>query len=64
MNYKVFFENNKASRCEPAKEINDKADYAIINHKRVIKSLVVNASNERDALSVAERLVEKLSNPL
>lgn len=31
MNYKIFFENNKASRCEPVKEINDNTDYAMIN---------------------------------
>ena len=62
MNYKVHFQNYKATHCEPAKDINDKADYAIINHTRVIKSLVVNALNEKDALIVANRLAEKLSH--
>jgi hypothetical protein len=46
MNYKVYFENNKASRCELVKEINETADYAIVNNERVIKSLVINALNE------------------
>ncbi len=59
MNYKVYFENNKASKCEAVKEINDIANYAMINNVRIIKSLVVNASSEKDALNVADRLAEK-----
>ena len=43
MNYKVNFKNNKAINCELVKDINDIADYAIVNHVRVLKSLVVNA---------------------
>ena len=62
MNYKVYFEDNKASRCEPVKDINDAADFTTVNSNRIIKSLVVNALNEKDALSVAERLVKKLNN--
>ena len=61
MNYKVYFDNNKASRCEPVKDINDLADFAIVNNMRIIKSLIVSALNDKDALVVAERLVEKLS---
>jgi hypothetical protein len=62
MNYKVYFDNNKAINCEPVKEINDIADYAMINNTRVIKSLVVNALSEKDALTVAARLAEKISH--
>ena len=61
MNFKVFFDNNKASRCEHAKDINDVADFAIVDNRRVIKSLVVNALSDKDALVVAERLAEKLN---
>ena len=61
MNYKVYFDNNKASRCEHVKDINDMADFAIVDNTRVIKSLVVNALNDKDALVVAERIAEKLS---
>ncbi len=64
MNYKVHFENNKAIRCELVKHINDTADYTMINNARVIKSLVVNAASEKDAITVANRLVEKLINSL
>jgi len=64
MNYKVHFENNKAVKCESAKDINDKADYAIVNNTRIIKSLVVNALNEKDAMSVGNRLAEKLTSSL
>jgi hypothetical protein len=60
MNYKVHFENNKASRCELVRDINDTADYAIVDNARLIKSLVVNASSEKDAMAVANKLVEKL----
>jgi len=62
MNYKVYFDNNKASYCEPVKDINDTADYIIVNKVRIIKSLVVNALSEKDALSVGNKLAEKLSN--
>jgi hypothetical protein len=61
MNYKVTFENNKATKCELVKNINDKADYAIVNNTRIIKSLVVNAGSEKEALSVGNRLAEKLT---
>ena len=61
MNYKVYFENNKASRCEHVKDINDMADFAIVGNSRIIKSLVVSALNDKDALLVAERLAEKFS---
>ncbi len=64
MNYKVHFENNKAIGCEFVKSINDKPDYAMINNIRVIKSLVVNASNEKDALVVANRLIQKLNETI
>ena len=60
MNYKVHFEDNKAIRCELVKAINNIADYAIVNHRRVIKSLVVNAS-EKEALLIGERLASKLT---
>ena len=62
MNYKVHFENNKASKCEHVKDINDTADYVMVKNVRVIKSLVVNASNEKDAFDVANRLAEKLNS--
>jgi hypothetical protein len=61
MNFKVYFVNNKASRCEHAKDINDLADFAIVDNRRVIKSLVVSALNDKDALVVAERIAEKLN---
>jgi hypothetical protein len=61
MNYKVYFDNNKASRCEHVKDINDIADFAIVDNTRIIKSLVVNALSDKDALAVAERLAEKLN---
>ena len=61
MNYKVYFENNKASRCELVKNINDKADYAMVNNERVIKSLVINALNEKDALIIGNRFAEKFT---
>jgi len=61
MNYKVYFDNNKASRCEPVKDINDTADYTMINNIRIIKSLVVNAMNEKGALAAADKLAKKLS---
>lgn len=61
MNYKVYFENNKANRCEHVKDINDMADFAIVGNSRIIKSLVVSALNDKDALLVAERLAEKFS---
>ncbi len=62
MNYKVYFDNNKAIRCELVKEINDAADYAIVNKIKVINSLVVNARSEKEALAIGERLAEKLTN--
>ncbi len=62
MNYKVYFDNNKASHCEPVKDINDAADYVVVNKVRIIKSLVVNALSEKDALTVGTRLAEKLIN--
>ena len=61
MNFKVYFDNNKPSRCEHAKDINDLADFAIVDNRRIIKSLVVNALSDKDALVVAERLAEKLN---
>lgn len=61
MNFKVFFDNNKPSRCEHAKDINDVADFVIVDNRRVIKSLVVSALSDKDALVVAERLAEKLN---
>ena len=61
MNFKVYFENNKASRSEHAKDINDTADFAIVDKRRLIKSLVVSAANDKDALVVAQRLAEKLT---
>lgn len=61
MNFKVYFDNNKASRCEHAKDINDLADFAIVDNKRLIKSLVVSAANDKDALIVAQRLAEKFN---
>lgn len=62
MNYKVHFEKNKATHCELVKNINDIADYAMVDNTRVIKSLVVNAQGEKDALAVANRLAEKLTS--
>jgi len=61
MNYKVHFEDNKAVRSELVKDINDKADYAMVDNTRVIKSLVVNALSEKDALLIGNRLAEKLT---
>ena len=61
MNYKVNFQNNRAINCELVRNINDKADYTIVNNARVIKSLVVNAASEKEALAVADRLAEKLT---
>ncbi|MEP6466964.1 MAG: hypothetical protein ABJB05_11700 [Parafilimonas sp.] len=60
MNYKVHFEGNKATHCELVKNINDAADYVIVNHRRVIKSLVVDASSEKEAIIVANNLIKKL----
>ena len=61
MNYKVYFENNKACRCEHVKDINDMADFAIVGNSRIIRSLVVSALSDKDALIVAGRLAEKFS---
>ena len=61
MNYKVYFENNKAYRCEHVKDINDMADFAIVGNSRIIKSLVVSALSDHEALVVADRLAEKFS---
>ena len=60
MNYKVYFDNNKASHCEHVKNRNDIADYTTVNHIRLIKSLVVNALSEEEALIIANRLAAKL----
>lgn len=62
MNYKVYFDNNKASYCEPVKDINDTADYVTVNKVRIIKSLVINALSEKEALTIGTKLAEKLSN--
>ena len=62
MNYKVYFDNNKASHCEHVKNINDIADYTTVNNVRVIKSLVVNALSEKEALLIGTKLAEKLAN--
>ena len=61
MNYKVYFDNNKASRCELVKNTNDIADYTTVDNIKVIKSLVVNARSEKEALAIGERLAEKLT---
>ncbi|MEP6466418.1 MAG: hypothetical protein ABJB05_08930 [Parafilimonas sp.] len=62
MNYKVYFDNNKASRCIAVKDINDTADYSIVNNVKVINSLVINAPSEKEALNIGTRLAEKLTN--
>ncbi|HEY2726461.1 MAG TPA: hypothetical protein VGI61_04775 [Parafilimonas sp.] len=62
MNYKVYFDNNKASHCKAVKDINDTADYSIVNNVKIINSLVVNALSEKEALAIGTRLAEKLTN--
>lgn len=62
MNYKVHFENNKAIRCELVKRNNDTADFIIVNNERIIKSLVVNAKSEKDAITLGNNLIEKLNH--
>ena len=62
MNYKVYFDNNKASRCIAVKDINDTASYSIVNNVKMINSLVINALSEKEALSIGDRLAEKLMN--
>lgn len=61
MNYKVHFENNKATRCELVKSSNDNADFVTVNNERIIKSLVIHALSEKEALILGNQLAEKLT---
>jgi hypothetical protein len=63
MNYKVYFDNNKATHCEVVKEINDISEYATIDNIRVIKSLVIFAYSEKEAMTIGERFAERLNSP-
>ena len=62
MNYKVYFDNNKASRCVAVKDINDTADYSVVDNIKKINSLVINAQSEKEALLIGTRLAEKLAS--
>ena len=57
------FENKKAVRCELVKDINDTAEYAeygMVSSKRMIKSILVNAANRKEALLLGTKLIKLL----